>query len=588
MPLYDAFISYSHAKDKPVASALQSVIQKLGKPWYRRRGLRVFRDDTSLSATPHLWPSIEQALSESRHLILITSPEAAASPWVGKEIEYWLANKSPDTLFIGVTDGELAWDEAGGDFKWTAETPLPKVLKGRFAAEPKWVDLRPYRDGADPRDAKFIELGADFAAAIHGMPKEDLLSQEVRQQRRALTLAVGAAGLLLVLAIGAVTAGIIAKREQTRAERNFAAAKDTVNGLIFQISQGLRDVEGIRVESLDKILGQARKTVERLTETDPDNPDLVRSKTAMLDEFAQTYLAAGNLKSALKNAEEAVAISRREVAQNDSNAAKRSLSVVLVHVGDVKRDMGDSAGALHAYEESLAIRRALAERGGAQAALDVSVNLERIADLQLQAGNTQEALGDYEKSLAIRRGLKAEDLSDTERERSIPVSLGKICDLKRQTGDKEGARAACKEALDIGRRLAATDQSNTLWQRDVAIELEQLGGLELDAGDADAALSAFEESLVVRRRLATLDPDNTTWQRDLAIGLSLVGSAKQAAGDPVRRHQGAGGLAPHLEPACREPSQQQRVASGYLHHARPTGLREACRKRPGWCPRRLR
>lgn len=59
---YDAFISYSHAKDKPIATALQSVVQKLGKPWYRRRALRVFRDDTSLSATPHLWPSIEQAL----------------------------------------------------------------------------------------------------------------------------------------------------------------------------------------------------------------------------------------------------------------------------------------------------------------------------------------------------------------------------------------------------------------------------------------------------------------------------------------------------------------------------------------------
>ena len=28
---YDAF-SYSHAKDKPVATALQSVVQKLGKP----------------------------------------------------------------------------------------------------------------------------------------------------------------------------------------------------------------------------------------------------------------------------------------------------------------------------------------------------------------------------------------------------------------------------------------------------------------------------------------------------------------------------------------------------------------------------
>jgi len=48
-----------------------------------------------------------------------------------------------------------------------------------------------YREGADPRDARFIEQSADFAAAVQGVPKEDLLSQEVRQQRRALTLGDG-------------------------------------------------------------------------------------------------------------------------------------------------------------------------------------------------------------------------------------------------------------------------------------------------------------------------------------------------------------------------------------------------------------
>src|SRR5579863_5094100 len=81
-PLYDAFISYSHAKDKALAAALQSAMQRLGKPWYRRRALRLFRDDTSLTATPHLWPDIEKALGRSRFLILLASPEAAASPWV--------------------------------------------------------------------------------------------------------------------------------------------------------------------------------------------------------------------------------------------------------------------------------------------------------------------------------------------------------------------------------------------------------------------------------------------------------------------------------------------------------------------------
>src|SRR5689334_6358702 len=163
MELYDAFISYSHAKDKAVAAALQAAVQKLGKPWYRRRALRVFRDDTSLSASPQLWPSIEHALGQSRYFILLASPEAAASKWVNKEITYWLDHKSVDTLLIGTTEGELSWDETTGDFQQGPNHPLPPVLARRFAVEPKWVDLRAYREGANKGNARFTELAADFA-----------------------------------------------------------------------------------------------------------------------------------------------------------------------------------------------------------------------------------------------------------------------------------------------------------------------------------------------------------------------------------------------------------------------------------------
>src|ERR1700744_99670 len=124
MALYDGFISYSHAKDKPIAAALQAAVQRLGKPWYRRRALRIFRDDTSLSATPSLWPSIEQALGRSRFLILLASSEAAASLWVNKEIAWWLEHKGSGTLLIALTDGALAWDEAKGDFRSETATPL--------------------------------------------------------------------------------------------------------------------------------------------------------------------------------------------------------------------------------------------------------------------------------------------------------------------------------------------------------------------------------------------------------------------------------------------------------------------------------
>jgi MTH538 TIR-like domain (DUF1863) len=254
--LYDAFISYSHAKDKPIATALQSVVQKLGKPWYRRRALRLFRDDTSLSATPHLWPSIEQALSQSRFLILIASPEAAASRWVGQEIAYWLDHNSADTLLIALTEGELDWDEAADDFRWSEATPLPTALRSRFVAEPRWIDLRPYRHGGAAKGAEFMGLSADFTAAIRGIPKEDLLSEEVRQQRRARTLAGTAVVALLALLAVAGWQWKVANDARADAEdklrrlcdQNAAALKWVeenagpgtydIRGALFQFSEG--------------------------------------------------------------------------------------------------------------------------------------------------------------------------------------------------------------------------------------------------------------------------------------------------------------------------------------------------------------
>ena len=201
--LYDAFISYNHRLDTSLAKRLQRQLQNLGKAWWQRRAVRIFRDEASQGATPELWPPIERALGRSRFLIVCASPEAAASYWVDKEVHWWLDNKSRDTLLIAVTAGELEWDRAANDFVWTPATPLPPALKGVFPNEPKWVDFRAYRalPEGDRADDAFLGLAADLASTIRGVPKEDLLSEEVRQQRRALQLAYGAAIGLAVLAV---------------------------------------------------------------------------------------------------------------------------------------------------------------------------------------------------------------------------------------------------------------------------------------------------------------------------------------------------------------------------------------------------
>src|SRR5947208_1419552 len=70
-PVFDAFISYKQAADRAVAVGVQRVLQSLGIPWWRRRAMHVFRDDTTLVPSSALWESIQKALQASRNLILM-------------------------------------------------------------------------------------------------------------------------------------------------------------------------------------------------------------------------------------------------------------------------------------------------------------------------------------------------------------------------------------------------------------------------------------------------------------------------------------------------------------------------------------
>jgi hypothetical protein len=125
---YDAFISYSHAADGKLAPSLQRGLRRFAKPWYRLHALRVFRDETSLSATPALWSGIERALAASRFFVLLASPGAATSLWVDKEVSYWRDHKPMDNFLIALTEGEIVWNDSVGDVDWERSTGLPRSL----------------------------------------------------------------------------------------------------------------------------------------------------------------------------------------------------------------------------------------------------------------------------------------------------------------------------------------------------------------------------------------------------------------------------------------------------------------------------
>ncbi len=111
---FDAFMSYSHAADGRLAPQVQAGLQRFAKPWWRRRALRVFRDETGLAASPQLWAGIEEALGASEWFVFLASPEPAGSEWVAREIGWWIEHRDPDRVLPVVTGGDLVWDQVSG------------------------------------------------------------------------------------------------------------------------------------------------------------------------------------------------------------------------------------------------------------------------------------------------------------------------------------------------------------------------------------------------------------------------------------------------------------------------------------------
>jgi WD40 repeat protein len=219
---YDGFLSYSHAADDLLAPRLQAGLQRFAKPWWKRRALRVFRDEASLTANPHLWSSITDALDDSDWFVLLLSPDAAQSKWVNREIDYWTEHKNPARILPVVTDGTFDWSD--GDIAGDA---VPPSLQGVFADEPRWVDLRFARTETqlDLRHTRFRDTVADVAAAIRGVPKDELESEEIHQHRRSIRTAWTGGIAILALGVAATVGAIVAYNAQQEAEAEAARAE---------------------------------------------------------------------------------------------------------------------------------------------------------------------------------------------------------------------------------------------------------------------------------------------------------------------------------------------------------------------------
>ncbi|PYL70616.1 MAG: hypothetical protein DMF26_21465 [Verrucomicrobia bacterium] len=208
---YWAFLSYSHT-DKKWGDWLHKALETYRVP--RRlvgkesrdgkipeRLFPIFRDREELPVSADLGANINEALRESRYLIVICSPRSAQSRWVGEEIKTFKKLGREDRILALIVDGEPNASDGKPGFKIEDEcfheAMRYRMVDGEVSeirSEPIAADAREGKDGKTNAKLKLL-------AGLLGVNYDDLKRREQeRRLKRARMIAAASVALIAIFA----------------------------------------------------------------------------------------------------------------------------------------------------------------------------------------------------------------------------------------------------------------------------------------------------------------------------------------------------------------------------------------------------
>ena len=160
--VYDAFISYSR-RNLAAADQIERDLQKFAltrdiRNRLGRRHLNIFRDINDLTGN-RLAPALEENLRQSRTLVVLCSPAARASTYVGMEIARFAELRDADHI-VPVLVAGVPNNDAGTD---PADWAFPDALNDALGGLPLAPDLR--QDGAIKRPKGRLTEGSPWTSS---------------------------------------------------------------------------------------------------------------------------------------------------------------------------------------------------------------------------------------------------------------------------------------------------------------------------------------------------------------------------------------------------------------------------------------
>jgi len=172
----------------------------------------LFRDREELPTSASLRTEIVQALRDSRYLIVVCSPHAAASHWVNEEIRAFRAMGRGDRILAVIVDGE---PNASDKPESGVPEAFPESLRYGVNADhgptneprdPLAADIRP---GKDTR----VNARLKIVAGLLGLGFDELRQRDIERQRRR-RLMMSAAAVTIVGALSGTSDAARCRRVQ--------------------------------------------------------------------------------------------------------------------------------------------------------------------------------------------------------------------------------------------------------------------------------------------------------------------------------------------------------------------------------------
>ena len=456
------------------------------------------------------------------------------------------------------------------------------------------------------RYAGVAELADDISRHLNSLPVSVLsgstryrVSKFVLRNRRIAIPAFLGIVLLIGALVAAAFAGVVARRQQARAERRFEEVHQLVNVILFELYDAASKIPGATplqeqmvkrsTEYLDRLSAEARGNLplaldvidayikfgdiqgnpyqpnlgdtaaalasyqkalniaSGLAKKYPANTQLQHSAAKAHQEMADVLVMLGRSKEGLDHVRQAVSIFEK-LAKNDPKniEATMDLASCLEGLGDQLGhpgliSLGDEQGAVIAYNKSLENWQAALSQnaGNVRVRRASAVLLMKIADIEDDRGKPLDALKMYRQASAAAQSLPSDPKSRrvvSMLERKLGASLGAV-------GNREEAEQHLFRALSESEATSAADPLNARARLDVAVCWNTLGDFYDTTGNTSHALTSFAKTTDLLEALARSDPSNTRYPTQLSDVLLHTGELLYKSGHkPEAAHQTQRGL----------------------------------------------